>query len=192
MVCTVSLFLFSTAAVAQTVVPQAGANPIVFNQTATTDNMIPLMAAAAEHTSDMTVMNLGFPKHFWMQNFANVNDYFKWNVSLAAGADYHIWALLNGSGAVPLEFTIEGTATKLDKTTRAIGWDKLDCGTIAIPTGTSKLVLKRTSGTGGSIDIKSLELVRESDNAAYQARVADFKKSTDWLSKSKYGLMFQY
>jgi hypothetical protein len=194
MVCTVFLFLFSmtSRSPAQTVVPQAGPNPIVFNQTATTDNMIPLMAAAAEHTSDMTVMNLGFPKHFWMTNFTNVNDYFKWNVSLAAGADYHIWALLNTGAAVPLEFTIEGTSTKLDKTTRAIGWDKLDCGTIAIPTGTSKLVLKRISSGSGTFEIKSLELVRESDRAAYQARIADFKKSTDWLSKSKYGLMFQY
>ena len=42
------------------------------------------------------------------------------------------------------------------------------------------------------MDIKSLELLRESDNAAYQARIAGSKKSTDWLSKSKYGLMFQY
>jgi len=189
---TVFLFLFSTTAFAQTNVAQAGPNPIVFDQTATTDNMIPLMAAAAEHTSDVTVYNLGFPKHFWMTNFANVNDYLKWNVSLAAGADYHIWALLNVSAAVPLEFTIEGTQTKLDKTTRTIGWDKLDCGTITIPTGTSKLVLKRNSTVSGSIDIKSLELVRESDNAAYQARIAASKVSNDWLSKSKYGIMFQY
>src|SRR5580658_3199277 len=83
------MVLFSIAALADTDVPQAGANPIVFDQTATTDNLVFLIAAAAEHNSGMTVADYHFPKHMWMSKFShNTNDYFKWNVSLATGANY--------------------------------------------------------------------------------------------------------
>src|SRR5580698_3806363 len=128
------MVLFSIAAFADTDVPQSGANPIVFDQTATTDNLVFLMAAAAEHNPGLTVANYGFPKHMWMTKFNhNTNDYFKWNVSLAAGDNYHVWALLNASDAIPLRLSVEGQTATLDITTRTIGWDKLDAGVINIP-----------------------------------------------------------
>ena len=81
--------LFSIAAFADTNVPQAGPNPIVFDQTATTDNLVFLMAAAAEHNSGVSNANYGFPKHMWMTKFSKTtNDYFQWNVSVATGATY--------------------------------------------------------------------------------------------------------
>src|SRR6202034_4259471 len=136
------LTLFSTAVFADTNVPQSGANPIVFNQTATTDNLVFLMAAAAEHNPGLTVANYGFPKHMWMTKFNhNTNDYFKWNVSLAAGDNYHVWALLNSRAAVPLRLSVDGQTSPLDFTTRNIGWDKLDAGVINIPAGTHILQL---------------------------------------------------
>jgi hypothetical protein len=185
--------LFSIAVFADTDVPQSGANPIVFDQTATTDNLVFLMAAAAEHNSGMTVANYGFPKHMWMTKFNhNTNDYFKWNVSLATGADYHVWALLNSRAAVPLRLSVEGDTPTLDFTTRTIGWDKLDAGVITLPAGTHILKLAGSSSVSGNIDIKSLELLRESDKPAYETRVTDFKSYPSWFSHAKYGLMLQY
>lgn len=183
----------SVAAFADTNVPQAGANPIVFDQTATTDNLVFLMAAAAEHNSGVVNANYGFPKHMWMTKFTNkTDDYLKWNVSLAAGGNYHVWAMLNSKVAVPLRLSVEGQSGTLDFTTRTIEWDKLDAGVIYIPAGTHVLKLAGNSALPGNIDIKSLELVRESDRPAYEARVANFKRYPSWFSNAKYGLMFQY
>ncbi|MDB5048442.1 MAG: hypothetical protein JWO30_1513, partial [Fibrobacteres bacterium] len=96
--------LATVTAFADTDVPQAGPNPIVFDQTATTDNLVFLTAGAAAHNSGMSVGDYGPVKYMWMTNFNdNTNDYFKWNVSLATGAAYHVWALLNSGAAVPLK-----------------------------------------------------------------------------------------
>jgi hypothetical protein len=180
-------------AFADTDVPQAGANPIVFDQTATTDNLVCLMAGGAQHNSGLTAGDYGVIKHMWITNFNdNVNDYFKWNVTLATGANYHVWALLNSGTAVPLRLSVVGQTATLDFTTRTIGWDKLDAGVINIPAGTHILQLVRNSGIAGNIEIKSLELLRESDRPAYEKRVADFKRYPSWFSSAKYGLMLQF
>ncbi len=185
--------LFAGGASAATEVPQAGPNPIVFDQTAKTDNLVFLMAAAAEHNAGMSNANYGFPKHMWMTKFnSNTNDHFNWNVSLANGANYHVWALLNSKAAVPLSLSVEGQTTGLDFTTRTIGWDKLDAGVINIPAGTHILNLTANPGVSGNIEIKSLELLRESDKPAYETRVANFKSYPSWFSHAKYGLMLQY
>jgi len=190
---TILMTLFSIAAFADTDVPQSGANPIVFDQTATTDNLVLLMAAAAEHNSGVANANYGFPKHMWMSKFnSHTNDYFKWNVSLATGADYHVWALLNSRAAIPLRLSVDGQTAALDFTTRTIGWDKLDVGVINIPAGTHILQLAANSGVSNNIDIKSLELLRESDRPAYETRVSNFKRYPPWFSHAKYGLMLQY
>ena len=177
--------------------PQASPIPIVFDQTATNDNLVVLMAAGSEYSSDLTLYQDGpsnYPKHFWINNWSNsTNDYFKWNIALATGAVYHVYAKLSAGAAVPLQLSIAGTNTVLDFTTRNIGWDKLDCGTINIPSGTNQLVLrKNTTDTSQVLSIKSLELIRESDLPAYQQRVANFRADTTWLSQSKYGLMTQF
>jgi hypothetical protein len=190
---TLLMTLFSMAALADTNVAQSGPNPIVFDQTATTDNLVFLMAAAAEHNSGVANANYGFPKHMWMTRFSKTtNDYFQWNVSLATGATYHVWALLNSKVAVPLRLSVQGETATLDFTTRTIGWDKLDAGMINIPAGTHILKLAGNSDVSGNMDIKSLELLRESDRPAYEKRVTDFKRYPSWFSHAKYGLMLQY
>jgi hypothetical protein len=187
------MVLFSIPALADTDVPQSGPNPIVFDQTATTDNLVFLMAAAAEHNSGVSNANYGFPKHMWITKFSKTtNDYFQWNVSLATGATYHVWALLNSRVAVPLSLSVEGQTATLDFPTRKIGWDKLDAGVINIPAGTHILKLAGNSGVSGNIDIKSLELLRESDRPAYETRITNFKRYPSWFSNAKYGLMLQY
>ena len=177
--------------------PQASPNPIVFDQNATNDNLVVLMAAASEYSSDLTLFQNGpsaYPKHFWINNWSNgTNDFFKWNVAVATGALYHVYAKLSAGAAVPLQLSITGTSTALDFTTRPVGWDKLDCGTINIPGGTNQLVLrKNTNDTSQVLSFKSLELIRESDLPAYEQRVANFKADTTWFSQSKYGLMTQF
>jgi len=184
--------LFSITAFAQTVTPQAGANPILFDQAAQTDNLICLMAGGSEHNSGMTVGNYGALKHMWITNFNVAGDYFKWNVSLAVGANYHVWALLNSGVAVPLRLSVSGQTATLDFSTRNIGWDKLDAGVINIPAGAHVLQLVRNTGTTSNMEIKSLELLRESDKPAHDTRVANFKRVPSWFSNARYGLMLQF
>ncbi len=187
--------LFSMAAFADTDVPQAGPNPIVFDQTATTDNLVQLMAGGSDHNSGITTATFGNLKHMWVTGFNdNVNDYLRWNVSLAAGATYHVWALLNSGAAVPLRLSVAGQTATLDFTTRAIGWDKVDAGVINIPAGTHVLQLIRNTAAGSNIEIKSLELLRESDKPAYDTRVANFKSYPTWFCgpNTRYGIMLQF
>lgn len=178
------------------VIPQAAPNPMVFDQTATNDNLVVLMAAAAEYSDSLTLFNSGpsvYPAHFWFNNFNTTNQSLKWTVSLATGAVYYVYAKLSAGAVLPLQLSLAGSNTALNFTTRNIGWDKLDCGTIPLPGGTSQLVLRRnTADTNDAISIISLELIRESDRAAYEQRVAGFRADTTWLSQAKYGLMTQF
>lgn len=180
---------------ADTDVAQSGPDPIRFDQTATTDNLVVLMAAGAQHNSGLTLYRSGsgnYPKHFWINNWNdNTNDYFKWHVSLANAGDYRVYAKLSSGVVAPLKLSVEGTAETLSFSTRNIGWDRLDAGVISLPVGASKLVLVRDSADTTNLSILSLELIRESDRAAYEQRVADFRSDTTWMSRSKYGLMFQ-
>jgi len=59
----------SVAAFADTNIPQGGVNPIVYNQTVTTGNLVFLMVETAEHDSGMVNENYGFPKHMRMTKF---------------------------------------------------------------------------------------------------------------------------
>jgi len=175
--------------------PQTSPNPIGFDQTATSDNLVVLMAAASEYSEGLNLLYSGasvYPKHFWFNNFNSANQFMKWNVSLATGAPYHVYAKLSSGANVPLKLSVEGTANVLPFTTRNIGWDNLDAGVFNIPSGTSRLVLQRDTTATDNIEIVALELIRESDRAAYEQRVAAFRADTTWLSQSQYGLMTQF
>lgn len=175
-------------------VAQFEPNPIVFNQAATNDNQVVLMAAASEHDSALALLHSGYgcyPKHFWFTNWNSTDDYMKWDVALATGDVYRVYAKLSATANVPLRLSVVGITNRLDFTTRDIGWDKLDCGLIHIPSGTNQLVLQRTDDTS-PVSILSLELIRESDRSAYEQRVGAFRSDTTWFSRSKYGLMTQF
>jgi hypothetical protein len=176
-------------------VPQADPNPIVVDQAAVRDNRVVLMAAASEHNPALSLIYSGpsyYPKHYWFNNWTNsATDYMKWSLSVPTGAVYHVYAKLSASTEVPLSLKVEGAGTELIFTTRNFGWDHLDAGTIFLPSGTNQVVLRRLTSSPISVSIMSLELIRESDRAAYEQRVADFRSDTTWLSRSKYGLMFE-
>ena len=81
----------------QTNVPQFAPDPIVIDQSATEDNLVVLMAAASEHDSDLKVVRPGpsaYPKHFGLNNWSRRSDCLKWNIALATGGVYHVYAKL--------------------------------------------------------------------------------------------------
>ena len=182
--------LLSTSSSASTI-SQSGANPIVFDTSATTDNLVVLMAAGAERNSELQISDFGAYKHFWINNFGagSGGDYLKWHISVPATASYRVWAFDSAASSIPWKISCESYSLTFN--TNSYGWDKLDCGVITLPAGTHDLYLERNGGNGSGA-IKSLELIRESDKSAYETRVASFKKDNVWFADSKYGLMFQY
>jgi hypothetical protein len=178
---------------AQALVAQSGDNPIVFDQTATNDNLVVLMAAGAEHNDELTVYSstTSYPKHFWIGNFNDTNDWFQWSVYLDTAADYHVDALLSANAGETFALSVVETGASLDFSKSSAGWTKQDAGILSLPAGTNTLRLVRTSAAA-NVHIKSLELMRESDRAEYLQRIADFKVDTTWFSQAGYGLMFQY
>lgn len=171
---------------------QAGENPIVFDQLSTTDNVTYLMAGGAERPSALQVTHAtDYPKHFWITGLNDITSTFKWTVKLDVGATYHITALLSSTAVENCEIAVAGTTNTLLFSTQNIGWDKLDAGTIAIPAGVSTITFKKKTNNA-SIEFKALELIKESDNAAYLQRVNNYKADVSWFSKMPYGVMFQY
>ena len=74
----------ASSAFAASVIPQSGADPVVINQAATTDNVTVLMATAAQYLSDMQVVGGDSRKNFYVDNFLTSSDYLAWTVSAAA------------------------------------------------------------------------------------------------------------
>jgi len=171
------------------IVSQYGPNPIVFNQTAITDNIQYLLAAASEHPDTLTLYNNDFPKHWWFTNFNNTH-YLKWHINVPTGANYHVLALLQDSSGAAYTVSVIETGATRNFTIPISDWDKHDAGVIVLPSGNSTLQLVRTTSTGQA-SIKSLELIRDTDYAAYNSRVASKRANTAWFSQAKYGLMFQ-
>lgn len=175
-------------------VEQSGDNPVLMDAIVSKpkDNIVFLMAAASRHSQGLTVFT-SVPKHFWIDNFGkNANDYLEWKVNVSEAGVYHVDALLSATTAQSLKLYVAETAQSLIFTPAISGWNKIDAGTISLPAGTSTLRLAKNSTDLTAIVIKSLELVRESDRAAYLNRISQFKANSTDLSKSKYGLMFQY
>ena len=63
---------------------------------------------------------------------------------------------------------------------------------MSLPAGQSTIRVAKSANDGASINIKSLELLRESDRAAFEQRVQSFRADTTFLSEGKYGIMLQY
>ncbi|MGJ8673538.1 LamG-like jellyroll fold domain-containing protein [Rubritalea sp.] len=183
--------LVCSAGSATAEVAQSGDNPIVFDQTATTDNLVVLMAGGSAHNDELTVRTAGTLKHLWIQDFDDTSDYMQWTISLDTAADYHVDALLSANAGETFKVSVVETGESLDFSKDTGGWTKQDAGIISLPAGTSTLRLVRTSASGNVL-MKALELIRESDRAAYEQRIADFKVDSTWFSQAGYGLMFQY
>src|ERR1700733_2563180 len=128
------------SAFAASVIPQSGADPVVINQAATTDNVTVLMATAAQHLSDMQVVGGDSRKNFYVDNFLTSSDYLAWTVSVTAGDTYQVTALVNTSAGEQLTVAIQGTSSSSTFTAPA-GWNRVSAGTLTLPTGTSTILL---------------------------------------------------
>ena len=186
-----AFLLSSVSAFAQVFLPQAGANPIEIDQSSVTDNVQVLLATQAERSRATAVKDPAEGrKNFWIYHFLTTEDYLAWTVSLPVGARYQAAALLAAANGQQLSLTVNGGAPV--QFTAHGDWEKLSAGAINLPAGIVRLVLRRTGDLVGDVQIKSLELLRGSDAAAYNARVAAARGNTTWLSLARYGLMFQY
>jgi hypothetical protein len=179
-----------SAAFAATGVPQSGPNPVVIDQTATTDNVTVLLATAAARMSDMAVMGGDARKNFYVDSFLTSSDYLSWTVSVAHADTYQMSLLVDTSSGENFTLSVNGTTSSVSFTAPG-GWNRVVAGTLALPAGTSTITLTRTTLTH-DVDVKSLELVRSGDVSARNTRIASARADTTWLSQSRYGLMFQY
>lgn len=182
-------FMHHREAKAATIIAQAGDNPLVFDQNATTDNITYLVAQAAEHPDTVTIAGPGGAKGKAILDFDDTADYLAWHVSLAQGANYHVDMLVDPSGTETFELSVGANSLTF---TSPAGIRKLDAGTIYIPAGESTITLTKTANNGVTSTIKALELVESSEYAAYLQRIENFKTDTTAFSQSKYGIMFQY
>jgi len=174
-----------------TVVAQAGANPIAIDQTATTDNVQVLLATLAERNSTASVANpTEGRKNFYIQNFMTSSDYLAWTIALPATASYQPTLFFNASSGQQFNLSVNGNVVAT--ITASGGWQRQTASNINLPAGNDVIKLTRIGTLSGDAQIKSVELLRASDLAAYNARVTTARANTAWLSKAKYGLMFQY
>jgi hypothetical protein len=185
---------------AATVAPQVGSVPIVLNPDPVPmqDNVQVLLASLSEHFSTMTENNSDDGrKNFWLENTGTPQtgsdaDYVAWSVSAPATAAYQVVALLNAPGGQQFALQVnDGPGTTLTLDAKG-GWDKYLVGNVTLKAGSNRISLTRTGTLSGQFQIKSLELLRASDVAAYNARVSSVRRDTSWLAQSKYGLFLQY
>ena len=128
------------------VIPQSGPDPLPVGQAAHIDNVSYLLAAAAERSPGLTVLYPdAFPKHFWIDNFDNEEQYLQWRVDAGAGGDFHVTALLSATKGETFRLEQAGSGASTDFTKAIDGWARQDAGIIRLPAGTSTLRLVRTS-----------------------------------------------
>ncbi|ALO42865.1 hypothetical protein [Pseudoalteromonas phenolica] len=173
-------------------IPQAGDNPLVVDQTATTDNITFLMAAAAERPNTIGLKQLGSSaKHGWLKFFDDTSKSLKWNLQLAQGKKYQVTALMKPvSEHQKFELKVHN-GQSLHFTVEEKGWQRVNAGFVYLPAGVQTLELKRTTANG-DVEIKSLELIAEDDLQSYQHRVDEFKSKNQKFNQYDFGIMFQY
>ncbi len=151
-----------------------------------------LTAGGAQRTADLTNMPWGPDAYFWIDNFNKGTDELTWTVTSDRTAAYNITGLLSTTEETPFTLTDSVTGQTIAVVSHSYGWDRLDMGRLTLPRGSSKLTLKRLTTTSAETDIKSLELIPAAKQSRYDTSVAAAKAPSQWLTKSGYGLFFQY
>ncbi|ROV57084.1 carbohydrate-binding protein [Vibrio ponticus] len=175
--------------------PQVGEVPFIIEQNKASDNISVLMAISAAHSDGVSISSYGGAKAGYVNGLDNPAEFVEWKINVAEAADYFVYGMVSGNGTnQTLQITVDGS-DPLQFSTGShrdfSGWDKVDAGIISLPQGESTIRLAKTE-LGGSVNVKSLELIRESERLAYQQRITDFRSDTTLLSKHKFGIMLQY
>lgn len=172
--------------------PQAGANPLVIDQTAKIDNITYLMAAGAKRSDTIALKSVGSSaKHGWLKHFDDMSEFLEWQVQLDEGKKYQVTVLMDPK-AENQRFRLQvANGEALNFEVQAKGWQRVTAGSLYLPKGEQSLKFTRTTGEG-DLEIKSIELIAEEDVPSYNNRVAELKSKDQKFSKYKYGVMFQY
>ncbi|MFV0342542.1 MAG: alpha-L-fucosidase [Anaerocolumna sp.] len=174
---------------------------VVLNPEKTIDNLEMLPAGAAARNDEVTIFNAGVPKYFWVNNFgARSNDYLEWTVrsDLAETIDYFAWLHINAAAGTEFNVTVtqNDTSTNTNFTKGNSGWEIAEVGTLKIPSGESTIKLTKVTSGNQNCEIKGLDIIRESDKAAYLDRIDSYRAAGNGtrvkFSNSGYGLFFQY
>ncbi len=170
-----------------------------------------LMGADASLKGEMKEAWPGQAARFWVVNWTSSNDSFTWTVRVPEAGDYSISLLIVNCGQIlincklpspaPVTVEVSNESGKLtytvDKRNAPITneWARDEIpGTLRLPAGESKIVLRALAKPGEAINLSlfSMELVKPDVAKAMAQRAAKLKSSTVWMQQAKYGLMFTW
>ncbi len=170
-----------------------------------------LMGSDARLKGDLIEQWPGEAPHFWIMNWTSSNDSFTWTVRAPEAGDYSVSLLIVNCGQVlincklpsPAPVTVEvasdsGKLTYIvDKrnATATNEWARSEIpGTLRLPAGESKIVLRALAKPGEAFNLSlfSMELVKPDVAKTLAQRAAKLKSSAAWMQQAKYGLMFTW
>jgi len=192
-----------------TIIPQAGASPLVINQDATTDITTVLTGGSSAHASTDVSFKSGPDGSFGdivkylglIMPESSPADILTWNVKVASTASYDVTALVRANAGQRFQVTVsEPGGSSLSSTVfSAISTgvdDRLAAGHLRLPAGFSTITLRRIGTVSGEAIVRSIELLPDSQLTAYDAAVAAARAAAApkliKFSKSGYGLFYEY
>ena len=163
-------------------------------QTLRPNSIVPvsLTAGSAVMSPGLTVLYPGDVKNFWVNNFNTATSSLTWTVHSTATTEFRADVLESTTDAVPFVLTNDVSGDSTTATSQAIGWNKLDLGVLTIPAGTSHLTLSRLTSSSRETDVKSIDLLPQSQVTKYTKSVEGARADSQWLTKAQYGLFLQY
>jgi alpha-L-fucosidase len=166
------------------------------------DNLEQLPAAIASRPDAVTVETHQWALYFWLNNFGGrPDDCLTWHVrsDMEKPTDYFAWLKISANAGTQLRITVtqdERTISTTDFTKPNGDWETVDFGTITIPSGVSEITLMKVTAANQSCSVKSLDIIRASDRAAYENRIAAYKADNasirNKFQTSDYGAFLQY
>lgn len=179
---------------------QHGENPYILRPEREIDNLETLTAGAAAKNKEIGMFTAGTAKYFWTQNFgARQADYLEWTVQsdLQETSDYFAWFVINATTGTKFRLTVtqDNTTTMTEYTKEANGFETVEFGTIQIPAGVSQIRLTKVTPQNQNCQIKSLNIIRQSDKAAYEERIEAYRASgfetLERFKNQPYGVFYQ-
>jgi hypothetical protein len=160
-----------------------------------------LIAEHAHYPTSLSVkLENGKPgvKHFWVENWLNPEQVFKWKVLVEQAGKYEVTLMISAPPGTPV--SVESEQEKLFvETTQPIYqgyyWDRITLPhPLHLPEGESTIrvrLLKPVMVGKVGAALKSIELLNVNQRPAFNARIQAFRSDTSWLRDAKYGLMCQ-
>ncbi|MDR1454827.1 MAG: alpha-L-fucosidase [Tannerella sp.] len=165
------------------------------------DGLTALMAKDAVLQEGLKPYRIEPAKAFWVENRTDSNRLFTWKLSVARRGLYKVNLLLNMPGERPDEdrrISVE-LAVNGKKTVREIVafpyWERHSLEqTVELAGGdnTLSLGLAPVSGTGHTLQLYSVELIRPQVERQMEKRAARLQRRPQWFSDAGYGFFFHW